>query len=131
MNCALCGAKGADSGHAIHGILCDSCYKKQDPLCDFCSSPEVKWRYEVETFTLKGIPGTRSVEDWAACDLCHEFIEDGDYPKLALRSVKTAEEGTGVSIPSQFRRMAIEAIGDMHKQFRDNRKGPAKEERKR
>ena len=41
-------------------------------ICDFCSSPAPAWRYPADSFT--DIAGSRSVEDWLACEACHLLI---------------------------------------------------------
>ena len=58
-------------------------------MCDFCSEPNVVWRYPAQNFIAYATPGIigQSVGDWAACDLCHAFIERGDHNALLERSV--------------------------------------------
>lgn len=63
-------------------------------ICDFCSSPDVAWRYPARTFAayiVAGIVG-ESVGDWAACPACHALIESGQRSALADRSVRTLLE---------------------------------------
>ena len=58
------------------------------PVCDFCSSPEVVWRYPAHNFiayVIGDIAG-QSVGDWAACPACKALIEAGDRVGLADRS---------------------------------------------
>lgn len=58
-------------------------------ICDFCSSPNVTWVYPARTFAayvFEGIVG-ESVGDWAACPICHGFIEAGQQTELAERSL--------------------------------------------
>ena len=49
-------------------------------ICDFCSAPNVAWRYPAQSFLAYAIAGVvgQSVGDWAACRTCHELIEAGD-----------------------------------------------------
>ncbi len=58
-------------------------------MCDFCSEPNVVWRYPAQNFIAYATPGIvgQSVGDWAACDLCHAFIERGDQHALLERSL--------------------------------------------
>lgn len=58
-------------------------------ICDFCSAPDVAWRYPARSFAayiVAGIVG-ESVGDWAACPACHALIESGQRAALADRSV--------------------------------------------
>lgn len=41
--------------------------------CEFCSAANPTWLYPAESFDV-GI-GTRSIEDWAACEECHRLID--------------------------------------------------------
>jgi len=127
--CGLCGKSGADNIHHKYTILCDECLVKQPPICDFCSATDVKWRYEVESFMVKddpiaamGGPANRSVADWAACDECHELIENEEYSKLTLRSVESSP-GWKETAPAIKRRI-LEMLGGMHLQFIKGRLGP-------
>jgi len=61
------------------------------PVCDFCSSPEVVWRYPAHNFiayVIGDIAG-QSVGDWAACPICHGLIESGRHAELTERSLTT------------------------------------------
>ena len=63
-------------------------------LCDFCSEPQVVWRYPAQSFlayVIAGIAG-ESVGDWAACRICHALIQAGNRSELADRSVRTLIE---------------------------------------
>jgi hypothetical protein len=50
----------------------------EGPICDFCSSPKVVWRYRAV-----------SIGDWAACDECSALIETKDKMGLHRRSIET------------------------------------------
>ena len=63
-------------------------------ICDFCSDPNVSWQYPARSFVayiVDGIAG-QSVGDWAACDACHELIENDDRPGLAAYSIDSLIE---------------------------------------
>ena len=58
-------------------------------MCDFCSEHDVVWRYPAQNFIAYAVAGVvgQSVGDWAACTVCHAFIERGDHNALLERSV--------------------------------------------
>lgn len=58
-------------------------------ICDFCSWPSAVWRYPAQNFIAYATPGIigQSVGDWAACVVCHMFIERGDHNALLERSI--------------------------------------------
>lgn len=73
------------------------------PVCDFCSEPFDTegecWTFPCESFEYPFVavelqPGHANIQTegsddaWAACDTCHDLIEDGDRVALAKRSVK-------------------------------------------
>ena len=94
------------------------------PICDFCSSPTVTWRYPAVTFSVEGIT---SVSDWAACDSCHVLIETNDRDGLLDRSVNLfpglnevpADDRGGAAV--RLRGM----IAPLHDGFRASRQGAA------
>jgi len=58
-------------------------------ICDFCSNPQVGWRYPAQSFLayiVGGIAG-QSVGDWAACAACHDLIEKDNRSGLAAHSI--------------------------------------------
>jgi hypothetical protein len=57
-------------------------------ICDFCSSPDVRWRYEAHSFVAAVELGFthESVGAWAACDPCRGLIERRDREGLTARS---------------------------------------------
>ena len=59
-------------------------------ICDFCSEPNVVWRYPAQNFVAYAVAGVvgQSVGDWAACTVCHALIEDGDRCGLLERSLR-------------------------------------------
>jgi hypothetical protein len=103
-------------------------------ICDFCSNPEAGWRYPAKTFDSPdlglvdtaaerafksnfGILTPRSVEDWCACDTCHDDIEHGRWDAIVNRATR----GT----PKEIRRELKDHIRRLHRQFLANRTGPA------
>lgn len=76
-------------------------------ICDFCSSPDVRWTFPCREHTSKpehvealiqrrdaslsvkrmDITAT-SFGGWAACSACHALIQRGDRERLARRSAK-------------------------------------------
>jgi hypothetical protein len=94
-------------------------------LCDFCSEPEVVWRYPARTFlayALAGVVG-QSVGDWAACPICHALIEAGDRKGLSERSLQTLldKHPEMRSAASKLRQQ----IAGFHEMFFANRLGEA------
>ena len=63
-------------------------------MCDFCSEPNVAWRYPAQSFLAYAVAGFvgQSVGDWAACSICHRLIEAGDRTGLLERSLRTLLE---------------------------------------
>lgn len=59
-------------------------------ICDFCSEPNVVWRYPARNFVAYAVAGFvgQSVGDWAACTTCHALIENEDRSGLLDRSVR-------------------------------------------
>ena len=59
-------------------------------MCDFCSEPNVVWRYPAQNFVAYAVAGVvgQSVGDWAACTVCHALIENGDRSGLSERSLR-------------------------------------------
>jgi len=57
-------------------------------ICDFCSSPDAKWRCPAISFPVFEI-SSASEGDWAACDACAALIRAGDRIGLAQRSAET------------------------------------------
>ncbi len=60
-------------------------------ICDFCSSPDVKWRYPAKTFLayVTDLVAGESLGDWAACTKCHDLIERDDRAGLAAWSIES------------------------------------------
>jgi len=90
-------------------------------LCDFCSSPAPSWRYPAATFA--DLVGSRSVEDWLACDECHTLIESGDRMGLGQRSLTAPD--LQIAITLLGRESALEYCRDLHDRFYRARRGAA------
>lgn len=100
-------------------------------VCDFCSRNrergEVFWTYPCDDFEypvqLAGQPSEGSKGPWAACDTCHDLIEDGDLHALAGRSV---ERGLQLHPEMEGKRDELIAITlPTHKAFMRHRTGEA------
>lgn len=64
-----------------------------DIICDFCSAPEVQWRYHARNIRLGSLFGVEHMSegDWAACSPCRELIDAGDREGLLKRSIERWE----------------------------------------
>ncbi len=97
-------------------------------ICDFCSEPQVAWRYPVRSFLAYAVAGVigQSVGDWAACTTCHDLIEIGDRAGLSERSLRTLLEGN-----PDMRLAEVdlhEQIAQFHGMFFANRLGTAQQQ---
>jgi len=105
--------------------------KAGEEICDFCSSPEIKWRYPTKSFEYPSGPGfekTGSHGDWAACDICHDFIESGDWDGLADWSLQTmlGRKALGFAALTKDEIQLIRGmLVELHKRFREHRMGDA------
>ena len=90
--------------------------------CDFCTEYP-SWSYPTRDFPMYvlGIPVANSTGGFAACDTCHDMIESERWDDLLNRSIDTSR----IPNKDRIRRQLAETVGAMHKQFRDNRLGPA------
>ena len=59
-------------------------------ICDFCSSPKVKWQYITQApnirIIFKGKPVIDLTNEWCACDMCSSLIEAENKIGLSTRS---------------------------------------------
>lgn len=94
-------------------------------ICDFCSAPNVAWRYPAQSFLAYAIAGVvgQSVGDWAACRTCHELIEAGDRRGLLERSLGTLLEKNPEMRPAESE--LRNQIAHFHRLFYDNQTGSA------
>lgn len=75
-------------------------------VCDFCSSPHIRWRYPCQTWTReelspKGLIDHGYLGDWSACQPCHDLIERDDRDALAQRAIES--EAMALQIPAATR----------------------------
>ena len=93
-------------------------------VCDFCSSPDVHWRYPARDFPIQSlkIPGPQhgSEGGWAACNVCHALIERGLRDKLAKRSAVKFSRKFGVPA-----KLIVNDLRKLHDEFWTNREGTA------
>jgi hypothetical protein len=97
-------------------------------ICDFCSEPDVAWRYPVRSFLAYAVAGVfgQSVGDWAACATCHDLIETGDRQGLSERSLRTLlDKNPGIRAAASELRAQIRGF---HEMFFANRLGEAQEQ---
>ena len=90
-------------------------------ICDFCSSPAPAWRYPADSFHDSF--GSRSVEDWMACEACHALIVAGDRDGLARRCLTSP--GLQVAVSFLGRARALGYCRDLHDRFWKARRGEA------
>jgi hypothetical protein len=90
------------------------------PICDFCSSEAVHWRYPARDFAAPGLLAffSKSAGDWAACDACHDLIEKDERAALVERVFISAP-------PDLVTPYAIRFVQDLHASFYTCRTGPA------
>ena len=100
-------------------------------ICDFCSEPQVAWRYPVRSFLAYAVAGVigQSVGDWAACTICHDLIETGDRAGLSERSLRTLLEGNPDMRPAEAE--LREQIAQFHRMFFANRLGTVRQQQQR
>ena len=94
-------------------------------ICDFCSEPNVAWRYPAQNFVAYAVAGVvgESVGDWAACGICHRLIEAADRSGLLERSLQRLLEKN-----PEMREAEAELrdqIAAFHRMFFDHQTGAA------
>ena len=92
---------------------------KESPLfpkelrCDFCHAENPTWSYPCKSFS---IPLIDSIDEWAACDQCHRWIEAGERDKIEQAAL----------FPFQPVHPALtHYMRQLHDGFFKNRTGPA------
>ena len=96
-----------------------------NPICDFCSSSNVHWRYPAKDFIPDSSIPWGSRGDWAACNGCHDFIEENDREGLLERSIKSFPlERLELNLSDEI----MEALRNLHNNFFNMRIGLAKKE---
>ena len=88
----------------------------KEPLCDFCCSTTVKWRYACDNFDVPEY-SFRSKGDWACCDVCSELIEKNDLQGLKERSVSI------MNIPSFAMEHLRGFVKILHARFFEHKRG--------
>jgi hypothetical protein len=84
-----------------------------------CPGTFPAWRYPAVTLT--DMCGSRSVDDWLACEECHELIEAGDRNALARRSLTTDSCQMALGVIGQSAVFAYRR--DLHDRFWKARRG--------
>ena len=96
--------------------------------CDFCSAWRPKWVYPVRAFSIPDVserPHRFEAGVWAACDICHSFVEGGDAQGLTLRMYSRMgppEVLPGIGAPTWLLRSHVR---DLLEGFQSARQGPA------
>jgi hypothetical protein len=122
-DCAKCGAPGARLlGYA--GYLCDPCNEALQKICDFCSSEDAAWRYPAATFDHRNAQArlsVRSIQDWIACEQCHELIQCGASGRLVNRCLEGLNSLRAIRFKNRdiVRRWVL----NHHRLFYSHRKG--------
>jgi hypothetical protein len=92
---------------------------RADIVCDFCSTPEVKWMYPADDIAVDALQwGSRG--EWAACDTCHALIESSERDKLAEHSLSNFikfNPEMPVASDSEMRREIAKGIRALHEAF--------------
>jgi hypothetical protein len=90
-------------------------------ICDFCSSIAPAWCYPAESFF--DMHGSKSVDDWVACEACHALIVAGDRDGLARRSLDAPMVALACVHIGKAR--TIQYCRDLHDRFWKARRGAA------
>lgn len=103
----------------------------ENPICDFCTSPEVAWVYRVapsrqemaliENGKVRGVLDSIDDDAWLTCDICYCLIETNKREELAQRSLFS----TPIDHTWKQREidLSLQAVRLFHNQFYNNRKG--------
>lgn len=95
--------------------------KRDCPICDFCSCPNVRWRFPcsstIATVAMAdGDPApiavAESSDDWSACDPCAVVVVQRDPVRLAMSVISRPsdpEVRDALMIP-EFRAVALENL---------------------
>ena len=89
----------------------------ESPVCDFCSDPDPRYLEDARTFTATEIEGelyTRSTGAWAACAVCHRFVQSRDWKALEKRAVNQLQR----KHPSIPRETIAAGVHTEHVRFR-------------
>lgn len=107
-----------------------------DIVCDFCSTPMVKWLYEIVpdgsySVTMVSETETETHGDgdgkWAACPDCHAMISGGQWDILAVRAIARMRE-EAPELPVALATLAVQgAHGYFHRRWEANHFKPPTE----
>ena len=108
-----------NTDHPVDPVLYDPTTMELVGVCDFCSTPGPRWRYPATSF-IDTKSGYGSVDDWGACDACHDLIERGDP-----RSQRALVDRSLARFTTVWERRAMRPdLTAFHDQFRLHRTGP-------
>jgi hypothetical protein len=95
-------------------------------VCDFCFEPDPTWHYDCDDFILLDDErGTfNSHAAWAACDACHDAIENNDRDLLVNRAMH-GKSNEIQRIPTNMRDQFALQLHIVYRQFFEGRRGPA------
>jgi hypothetical protein len=93
-------------------------------VCDFCSSPDVRWLYPAQDFEMYKHQDLHhmSRSGWAACEICHHLIEQRLFQDLNQHAM-TSFPGGPIDHPT-VAVLVMEAIKANTARFERNRTGP-------
>lgn len=113
----------------------------QQPKCDFCSDPQVAWRYPCDTFRRDEEVPVRAgpdsiageirvidhgyVGDWIACSPCHDVYEEGGLEALVARVVDQWGMKDPVLREPAGRERLAQSIRALYSHFQMHRVGDA------
>lgn len=91
----------------------DPVVAEREAGCDFCTVERAVWAYEVGDvpFLVAGVTDAGgsfastnfNETPWGACAICSGLIDDGQWTKLTIRSIRGSEQLVGHSIPVEAR----------------------------
>jgi predicted small metal-binding protein len=59
-------------------------------MCDFCLSENARWALPVEDYQAHS--RGENVGDWAACDICAQYIRTNNWEELTTRALKAMKQ---------------------------------------
>jgi hypothetical protein len=90
-------------------------------VCDFCSATDPVWVYPAREFAIMAY-AWGSGGGWAACGLCADHVERGDWEALAERAVDANPRLLAGRVHgATFRPLAVDAARQLHALFRQVR----------
>ncbi len=104
----------------------------EEPICDFCSSPDLFYAYLAADFTAAEVvipnAGTfalNSLGAWLACRECTDLIEEEKWEELLDRSFRSFRElhGPEMGMTEADEPTMREFLRDIHAGFRSFRRG--------